>query len=213
MSCEPRDEEAPVSVEEAVRFLRSQCEGTLLFDGQSQRTAFVVDPATGALVMPVMTAATFALEHVLHTPDESDGAMSLLLSPEEIDAEGALADRWRAHHGEPADVRFVRAAIDMARWRGCVFDGEALTAPDPLALEEQAVLRALNADRDALTRACRRALGVEAGAPCAVGADAWGVFVKLRFGPARLSFDGPVCSSQEAVEAVRALAAGEETPS
>lgn len=198
---DPR-EEAPIPVIEAVRFLRAGFVGALTFDEHTRDVRFVLDPRTGRIVMPVMAAAVLASQHVLHTPDEDEDSMRVLLSPDPIDRQrDPLADRWRAYHGEEPDVHFVACDIDMARWRGCVFDGAALMAPNPFADQESALLRELNADPERLRRACALAAGVEVAAPVAVGVDALGVDIRARFGVVRVEFPRAL----ESADDVRAI--------
>jgi len=201
------EEEAAVAAREALRHLRSETQGVLSFDEHTQPVRYILDPATGRIVMPVIAAAVLASEHILHTPDESDDAMSLLLSPDEIDRErDSLVDRWRAHHSQEQDVNFVSCVIDMVRWRGMVIDGDAMMAPNPLAQEESDLLRSLNADKARLRAICAAAARVDVPAPTAVSVDPDGVHVRARFGVVRIVFAQPVDSLETARSALDALA-------
>ena len=93
---------------------------------------YVVSPADGRLVAPVMVAMLQAEETVLFVPEVGEGALELLVTLYEFDEhgpEGGLTDRWRIHHGEPSDVRWAHLDLDAAKHDGVVIDGDALLMP------------------------------------------------------------------------------------
>ncbi len=182
-------------------FLLGHKAGTLEFDENYVPWKFVVDPADGRLCGPVMVAALLASQHVLHLPEETDdpSAMRVLLSPEQLDDDPPIADRWSIYHGEPEDVRWAAFWIDFAKWDGYVTDGDALMGAHPFAGEEAGLVRELNGDVERLRRLCESVGGVrDVAEPLAVGVDSLGVDVRARFDIVRLAFDEAAGTAEEA---------------
>jgi len=195
-------------------FLAAHKAGTLQFDENHVPWRFVVDHRDGRLCGPVMVAAIFASQHVLHLPEETDDphAMRLLLSPEQLDDDPPIADRWRIYHGEPQDVRWAAFWIDFAKWAGVVVDGDALMGAHPFAGEEASILRELNADAASLRRLCVEVGGMrDVEEPLAVGVDPLGVDVRARFDIVRLPFAEEATSAAEARERLGGLLGGRGT--
>ncbi|MFM7134661.1 MAG: hypothetical protein ACKO0W_10130 [Planctomycetota bacterium] len=192
-------------------FLRANLRGAIGFDGEFVPIKVVVAP-DGALVAPVMVAMLRSVDVVLFLPEESDEAMQLQVTLEEIPDAGetaALCDRWRIYHGEPEDVRWARFSIDAAKFRGMMFDGLALMEANPLAAAEARVCRRANAElRDALRKACLSVAKVEVEDPRLVGVDPLGFDVRGRFDVIRLPADPPIVDENDAVEALADLAGG-----
>lgn len=192
-------------------FLRANLTGTIGFDGEFVPIKVVVAP-DGALVAPVMVAMLRSVDVVLFLPEESDEAMQLQVTLEEIPESGdtaALCDRWRIYHGEPEDVRWARISIDAAKFRGMLFDGLALMEANPLAAAEARICRKANGEmRDALRQACLAVAKVEVEDPRLVGVDPLGFDVRGRFDVIRLPADPPIVDEADAVEALADLAAG-----
>jgi len=148
-----------------------------------------------------MVAAILASQHVLHLPEESDdpAAMRVLLSPEQLDDDPPIADRWCAYHGEPEDVRWAAFWIDFAKRDGVVVDGDALMTAHPFADAVPSLVRELNADPARLTTLCTAVGGIrEIESSVAVGIDPLGVDVRARFDTVRLPFPTEATTADEA---------------
>lgn len=205
---------------EGVRLLRRHAMGTLVMHERRAEVRFVVEGATGALVLPVEPGfATPSAELLLMTPAENDWDLQLELIAQPIDRPESLeaCDRWSAYHGKSSSSTWIRCSIDGAKsvttsddsGRGPllarVFEGERVQMVNPLGVGEYAVVRRVNQDAAVLARACRRAGGLDVPSPLCVGADPVGLDVKARFGIIRLEFpEGVVAETKE-----RALAAVE----
>ena len=124
--------------------------------------------------------------------------MQLLVTLEEA-PESAATDRWMIYHGEPEHVRWATMWIDSARLGVWVFDGEALTVPNPLGDDQARLCRHVNEREELLRGACRRERDLDVDAPRCVGVDPRGLHVRGRFGVIRLPFPS------EALEATEAL--------
>jgi hypothetical protein len=125
--------------------------------------------------------------------------MRVLLSPEQLDDDPPIADRWRIYHGEPQDVRWAAFWIDFAKWSGIVVDGDALMTPHTFTSDEPAILKDLNADKDRLRRLCIEVGGMhDVQFPLAVGVDPLGVDIRARFDTVRLPFDVEATTAEEA---------------
>lgn len=184
------------ALQHAVRVLASSREGVLLFGEQHISVKFITDPATGHLILSVPVAVLMASDHTLMVPEDSDDALQLMVTPDQIEESG-VTDRWLAYHGTPEHVRWAQAWIESAKHGPWVFDGEAMMQPNPLAAEEPAVCKRLNADKAALARLCQRYAGVPVPVPTCVGCDPEGLYVRAAFGVVRVPFDNPAESAEQ----------------
>ena len=128
------------AVHEVRRFLRSHLRGALRFDEHLREIRYCFAP-DGRLVAPAMVAMLHTPDTVLFVPDYAEDSLELQVTLEEFPERGeggALADRWRIHHGEPEDVRWAFFHIDGGKWQDMVFDDLALTMPNLLAASEPA---------------------------------------------------------------------------
>lgn len=192
---------------DAKRYLASYREGVLAFDGQQIPVKFVSDHADGRLVMSAPAAVFFAHEHVLWVPEETLDSMQLLVSAEEVGESGAT-DRWQAYHGDPEHVRWAACWIDSVRLGGWVFDGDAMSGPNPLAGVESSVVREVNADREGLRRMCEAKLGMAVESPLCVGLVPEGLHVRARFGVVLVAFDERVETEEGVAGTLSALRGG-----
>lgn len=197
------------AIGEAYEALVADCVGVLRFGGDEQALTikFTPDNETGRLVSSVPVAALLAVEHVLFVPDERDGALQLMLSPDEME-ECAATDRWQAYHGAPEHVRWGAFWIDSARYGSWVLDGEALMSPNVLAKDEPALCRRLNEDQGRLAAICQRYAGVVVPSPVCVGVDGGGLHVRARFGVVRVRFEKRVRDRDEAMRVIERMSAG-----
>jgi len=174
----------------ALRTLRSNFRGELRFDERQHPVKYVIDPATGRLVVPIELYMLEAIDTVLFIPEERDGAMEIMLTLEPIvqhSSDEAMSDRWRIYHGEPVELNWASCSIDAARHDGFVIDGEALMQPNPLASHEPKLCKLLNeAGKDALAAITFAKANRQVEAPVAVGVDQFGVDVRARFEIIRL---------------------------
>ena len=195
-------------IESAQRFLKSQTTGDLRFDEHYRPLRYVIGPA-GRIVAPVMTAMLQAQETVLFVPEVVDGAMELLVTLTEFDAdgpEGALTDRWRIYHGEPEDVYWAFFDLDAVRFHDSVIDGEALVRPNPLASDEARICREVNAEhREDLKRVCDVIFHAEVADPYLVGVDPLGFDVRRRFDVLRLNAPQPIPTADDVQRVLKEL--------
>lgn len=189
-----------------LRALRGHRDCTLLADETPFGARSVLDPATGRLVLCIPAAPLAAGQLVLFVPEESDNALQMLVTAEELDPRSdSPCDRWRAYHGEPRAPRWLAMSIVSARLGATVVEGQELMRPNALRRAEPALLRAGNADQAALRRLCRRAAGVFPDAPVLVGVDELGMDVRARFGIIRVEFPRPAPDADDADAVIRSL--------
>lgn len=193
------------SIDLARRLLRAGYQGTLQFDEHFVPLKYVIDPASGALVAPVMVAMLAASETILFVPEETASALQILVSLEPLDDSCATADRWRIHHGEPDDVRWATLFLDMAKLAGVVIDGDALMTPNPLAGAEPALCKHANQKPEALRAAVVHRAGIEIESPICVGVDTQGIDIRAKFDIVRLWFDEPATDEAAARAALDRL--------
>ncbi|MFI4853897.1 MAG: hypothetical protein ACIAQF_02825 [Phycisphaerales bacterium JB065] len=183
------------ALDHARSVLSAYREGVLFMDDQHTPIHFVTEHATGRLIASVPAATFFASQHALFVPEETDDALQLLLTCEEIE-ESDSTDRWIAFHmGEsehPEHTRWAAFWIDSAKHGPWVFDGEAMMVPNPVADLEPKTCKTINARRDELARVTAELTGADAtdGALC-VGVDPGGLYVRLRHGVVRVPFPEP----------------------
>ncbi len=190
---------------EASKTLRENRAGALSAGGIVAPVGFIIDGATGRIVIP-LPRTTAGAEFVLFVPEESDDALQALLH-DPMDASEEMCDRWRAYHGTPRTAKWGSFSIESARLGGAVIDGGALRLVNALRASEAALCRRANADRAALTRVCERLAGVAVAEPVCVGVDAFGLDVRARFGIVRVPFDGEV-AAESAPGALERLLSG-----
>lgn len=193
----------------AHEWMRANLSGFIRFDGERVAIKVIVAP-DGHLVAPVMVAMLMATEVVIELPDDTDGALHLMVTLsrfEERGELGALCDRWRIYHGDPPDVNWARIGIDAARFDGYFLDGEALMRPNPLAAGEAAACSAINrGDRSVIAGAARACGGHELASPRVVGIDPAGADVRSDFGVVRLRWAAPISAAADATAALGSLA-------
>lgn len=199
------------ALDHALDVLTAHCEGFLQIDEQGLPLKYIADPATGRLIASVPVAVFFSTQHVLSIPEESDDALQLLLSPDET-SESAATDRWQAYHGSPDHVRWASFWIDGARHGPWVFDGDAFSMSNPLAADEPALCKLLNADKARLAALCQRFAGMVVPSPVCVGVDPRGLHVRARFGVVRVRFDDVHASVDAARRMIDAMLVESEKP-
>jgi len=196
----------------AYRSLRRNLVGVLRFD-EHVRPIRVVVAADGRLVSPVMVAMIESPETVLHLPDEDDDSLQVLVTLDPFDEHGphgAVADRWRAYHGEPPDVRWAFMLIDAARFEGHFIDGVALAIPNRFAKDEPRLCKALNARMDLLQRMAKATIDVDLEKPVLVGVDQHGFDLRGAFDIFRVHLEEPMESADDVVSTAERLAGGAE---
>ena len=196
-------------VDAAHAFLRAHSTGELRFDEHLRPIKYVIGP-DGRLVAPVMVAMLQSVDTVLFVPECVEGAMEVQVTLAQFDEhspDGALADRWRIHHGEPPDVRWAFLDIDAARYEGAVIDGEALVRVNPLAGDEPGLCRDMNSDHaDDLRRLCRHYAHIGVEAPVMVGIDPLGIDVRGMFDVIRVPAIEPMHTAVDARRVLQAMA-------
>jgi hypothetical protein len=183
--------------------LHAHSTADLRFDEHLRPLKYVIAP-DGRLVCPVMVAMLQTADTVLFVPAYShDDAMLELqvtmLPFEERGEDGAQADRWRIHHGEPEDVRWAYLSIDAARFGELVIDGDALMIPNPLAGDEASLCRWINQEHaDDLRALCAKFGSMKVEAPLMVGIDPLGIGVRATFDVVRIPASEPMHSARAA---------------
>ncbi|MEO0513063.1 MAG: hypothetical protein AAF108_09240 [Planctomycetota bacterium] len=172
--------------------IRRELSGTLLDGDAAWRTRVVVDPASATIVVnlpsEVAESAVAADVLVLAMPDEG-GLQVQLGSIERLDPRlDARCDRWRAHHtpdGAEDHAAFACGAAVGAKSEQGFADAEDLRLACAFAKSEPSLCRRLNAESG-----WKRSLLVNADAevPVLVGVDAFGIWLRLRFGVRFLAF-------------------------
>lgn len=170
------------------------------------RQRFVIDTASGRLVMPLARSVLEGGSITLCVPEDHEGAAQALCEACEADAarDGRSLDRWQAYHGT---ARGVMACLEVAavKYGGEVVDDERLCLRSPLASAESALVRLANRDASRLGEGLRRALGVDLVGPLVVGVDALGLDVRTRVGVVRAPFGQPARTAADAEAAIVAM--------
>jgi len=209
----------PPEVDAAQRHLRANLSGVIRFDGEVLPFRFVIAP-DGRLAGSAMVAMLRSHDLSLAIPDEGEDALELLVAIEAFEEHGplgALADRWRIHHGEPPDVRWALLSIDAGRFRGYFIDGEAFALANPLAEIEAGICSEANASladelrAAAIAEAQRRNRppadwGLDA--PRLVGVDPGGFDLRGAYGILRIESGTPMASREAALAELRRLSGG-----
>lgn len=193
--------------DKAYAFLRAHTRGELRFDEHVRPIGYVLAP-DGRLVAPVMGAMLACIDTVLFVPAFAEGAMELQVTLQEFDerAEGAHADRWRIHHGDPPDVRWAFFLVDGARHDGNVLDGETIVRPNPLSGVEPALCRETNQEHTTDLRAlCLHRAHIDIEQPVMVAIDPLGIDVRGRFDVIRVPAEEPMPTADDARRVLRAM--------
>lgn len=194
-------------IEAAYAFLRAHTRGELRFDEHIRSIGYVIE-ADGRLVAPVMAAMLASVDTVLFVPGFAEGAMELQVTLQEFNerAEGAHADRWRIHHGDPPDVRWAFFLVDGARHDGSVLEGETLVRPNPLSGVEPALCLETNEEHTADLRAlCVQRADIDIEQPVMVAIDPLGIDVRGRFDVIRIPADEPMTTADDARRILRSM--------
>ena len=197
-------------IQAAHAHLRAHTTGDLRFDEHLRPVKYVIAP-DGRLVCPVMVAMLGTADTVLFVPDYSDDVDMIelqvtMLPFEERGEDGAQADRWRIHHGEPEDVRWAYLSIDAARFGELVIDGEALMIPNPLAADEASLCKWMNQEHTSDLRAlCARFGSMKVESPLMVGIDPRGIDVRATFDVVRIPSSEPMPDAAVARSALKKM--------
>lgn len=196
----------------ARRHLRRCSTAVLEADGVPYRGSYTLGPS-GRVVMPVPIEATLADEFVLMIPDDSFDAMQILALLDLLDAQRDPAcDRYLARFGPPHGKRWSSFRVEAIKWEGAVIDGTTIDLTNPLAPFEPTLLRRLNADPESLLHTCL-ARGITCPeTPVAVGIDPDGFDVRSRYLVARIAFDAPATTHDDAIEAIRRVLESPDGP-
>lgn len=201
-----------IALDHAKLVLASSREGVLAFSEHHVPIRFIVTNNDGRLIASVPVATFFSSEHTLFVPEESDEALQLLLSAEQIE-ESRDTDRWLAHHlrpelgiDQPEHTKWAAFWIDSVKHGPWVFDGDPFMQPNPIAEAEPRLCKALNADKAKLCAIARHATDTEIENPVCVAVDAHGVLIRARFGVLRALYDEPAANAEQAQQAIDRLA-------
>jgi len=197
-------------IQAAHAHLRAHTTGDLRFDEHLRPVKYVLAP-DGRLVCPVMVAMLGTADTVLFVPEYADNVDMIelqvtMLPFEERGEDGAQADRWRIHHGEPEDVRWAYLSIDAARFGELVIDGEALMIPNPLAADEGSLCKWMNQEHaNDLRTLCARFGSMKVEAPIMVGIDPRGIDVRATFDVVRIPSSQPMPDAASARSALESM--------
>jgi hypothetical protein len=204
---------------DGLRLLRRYHEATLQYHERRAEIRFVIDGATGDLILPAepgFAGEVGGHDVVLHLPDEIQRDLQLAATAELIprpEAEESV-DRWSAYHAaggggaRPGARVWLRCRIDGGKaphTLGEVYSGESLTRPNGLRKGEARLIKQLNADREALGRLCKSRARVDVADPLCVGIDPHGLDIRARFGIVRVEFDLEAASIEQAEACVRSM--------
>lgn len=192
-----------------LRRLRQHHEGVLAFGDVTETVRFVLDPASGQPVLPVLGRAFDGDTIMLFLPDDATAnpeCLQVTATPREIDPNREEAcDRHGAYFGRPAHPRWALLEVASVKRLDEVLDGDLVRLANPLRRHEGRLCRAVNTNADALSHACERAAGVSPQEPRMVGVDPWGADVRARFDIIRMEFSQPVSTDTEARDQLSAL--------
>ncbi len=222
---EPGQQEAEQqALDHALDVFAAYREGDLSIDDQHTRIRYITEPSTGRLIASAPAATFFGSQLILHVPDETDDALDLMLSAEEIE-ESHATDRWLAFHlsptgssassdagstepgrEHPEHTKWAAFWIDAAKHGPWVFDGDAFMAPNPAASQEPAVCKRINQRPDDLRRLCLQHTGADnADNPVCVGVDPKGIYARLAHGVVRIPFPEPAPEDAASIETLDTL--------
>lgn len=161
----------------------------------------VIDPVGGVLIAPLADSETDLESATLFVPEESAAALQVLILPTaSTPATDTDSDRYRAAHGAPDPIRLFRLKIDGARLGPRVIDGPDIDLRDPFATESAALRRTMNANRNALAKACAfldLRLGLRPGeTPVVLSIDPEGIDLRGPIGIDRYRFPEPARTAE-----------------
>lgn len=183
---------------DAVEHLRRHAAGVLGVEGRFSDVRYVLD-AEGRPVAFGSHGWLDAESLVLFVPADQPDALELLVEAEPIDGQSAEADRWRIYHRRSDEPRCVRLRPIAGKFRGQVFDGDDLAAPNPCAAFEAAVCRWMNQQhRSDLAAICRRFNRIEIDEALMVGLDPAGFDIRARAGIIRVKASRRVTNEPDA---------------
>lgn len=208
----------------AALFLRSCCAGLLTAQDEMQTTLresvkFIIDPASGRIVLPLPPLLAGHTPLVLHCPEDSfenDQALHLLASPETIDPKAdAIAERavdryliYIAPSLHNPRVQWVQLTPITAKFRLEMAEAHELMLSNPFADTQDRLCSTVNKQPEALATLRARAgfTDVQIPNPKLVGIDPWGADFRASFGIVRLDLAPPAPANAD--EALQRLLAG-----
>lgn len=198
---------SPNSAGAILRRLRQHHAGVLSFAGLVESVRFVLDPATGQPVLPVVSRAFDDDTITLFLPDDSRAdCLQIAAVPRELDPlREEACDRHGAYFGKPAHPRWAMLEVESVKRLDDVLDGDLVRLANPLRRHEGRLCREVNEHPQELAFACERSTGVTPSEPHTVGIDPWGADVRARFDILRLEFPQPVSTADEAREQLAQL--------
>ena len=184
-----------------LRRLRRSHMGVLRFGDVFEIVRFVLDPASGQPVLPVVGHALDFDSVLLCTPDDAHAnpdCLQVTANPVEIDPlRDEACDRHGAYFGRPAHTRWARLEVESIKRLDEVLDGDLVRLANPLRRHEGRLCQAANKHEAAIARACERSQGITPESPRVVGVDPWGMDVRARFDVLRIEFDEPASTPDE----------------
>ncbi|MFK7758331.1 MAG: hypothetical protein AB8C13_00105 [Phycisphaerales bacterium] len=190
----------------AVHLMRSSWSATLLYDQSPFDSRCMIDPRSGVFIMSIVPDALDANDIVLAAPRDSYETQIRISVTLDATVSEEQQDRFTAYHipaSTPllACAKMVYAKLDS----GEVVTDEQCSLSNPLISKMPSLCRALNSDRDRLSRICASMTGVSHETPIAVGVDDRGIDIRARFGLVRCGFDTPIENIDEAPDRIASM--------
>ncbi len=203
------DDSSKDTLKRARSLLRAHTTGTLLCDGTPTPILYIIDPASGELVLCAEHEMLGADDCVLAIPEDSFTCpMRVNLTIQEM-PESIASDRYIAYHLRQDRPIWARGTISFAKVdSGGVADGEALMTPNPIHNAIPKLCKRLNADQQALREVCKLLARAEIENPIAVGVDEEGSDIRAEFGVVRMNWPGPVEDADECERVIASLVGG-----
>jgi hypothetical protein len=177
----------------AVEYLRAHCDA-LLAIGEGEhprldRVRYVIDPASGNIVIAARKELDSQPHLVLHVPEDCEGGLHILVEARVL-GDCAAVDRFLICLGPPRDKAsgtFYELTPVWAKQSGVVYSAEQVAIASPWAGLQGKLCATVNSDPRMLSELAREAglSGEHAGGVKLVGVDPWGIDLRAPFGLAR----------------------------
>jgi hypothetical protein len=190
----------------ATHILRSAWTATLLYDEAPFETKCMIDPKTGAFVVAIVDEALDANDITLASPRDSFDARVRIAVDLSSEVTEEQRDRFTAYHLPATTPLLATARYEYAKLdSGEVITPDQCDLTNPLVSVMGSLCKALNSDRDRLSRLCVKLSSVEHDSPLAVGVDDTGIDIRAEFGLVRLKLPTPINDPESALHAIISL--------
>jgi hypothetical protein len=190
----------------ATHILRSAWTATMLFDESPFETKCMIDPKTGSYIVAIVDDALSARDITLASPRDSFDSRVRLAVDLSSNVSEEQSDRFTAYHLPATTPLLAVASYEYAKLdSGEVVTPENCPLVNPLVSVMGPLCKALNQDRDRLSRLCEKLSGVEHESPLAVGVDDTGIDIRASFGLVRLKLPSMIPSPETALDSINTL--------